>query len=109
MFEQVSKRPAKFFLKGKTDGLKEYEEKQKQEKVSQKHKVRRQKSNKFIRKCWIFTDSVPNHYMMVMAPILQKRNCMNLKVNDSNRNHLLFIGQIYSRLYLTKIEWRNDL
>lgn len=38
IFEQVSKRPAKFFLKGKTAGLKEYEEKQKQEKASQKHK-----------------------------------------------------------------------
>ena len=38
IFEQVSKRPAKFFLKGKTAGLEEYEEKQKQEKVPQKHK-----------------------------------------------------------------------
>ncbi|GLC79292.1 COG2958 family protein [Lacrimispora brassicae] len=38
VFEQVSKRPAKFFLKGKTAGLKEYEDKQKQEKLSQKHK-----------------------------------------------------------------------
>ena len=32
IFEQVSKRPAKFFLKGRIVGLKEYEEKQKQEK-----------------------------------------------------------------------------
>ena len=36
MFEQVSKRPAKFFLKGRTAGLKEYEEKQKQEKEQNK-------------------------------------------------------------------------
>lgn len=38
IFEQVSKRPAKFFLKGRTAGLKEYEEKQKQENIFQKHK-----------------------------------------------------------------------
>ena len=38
IFEQISKRPAKFFLKGKTAGLKEYEDKQKLEKTSQKHK-----------------------------------------------------------------------
>jgi len=38
MFEQVSKRPAKFVLKGKTVGCKVYEEKQKQRKISQKHK-----------------------------------------------------------------------
>ncbi len=38
IFEQVSKRPAKFFLKGRIVGLKEYEEKQKQEKEQKKHK-----------------------------------------------------------------------
>ena len=38
IFEQVSKRPAKFSLKGKAAWLEEDEEKQKQEKVPQKHK-----------------------------------------------------------------------
>lgn len=37
IFEQVSKRPAKFFLKGRTAGLKEYEEKKQHKKILQKH------------------------------------------------------------------------
>ena len=38
IFEQVSKRPAKFFLKGRTVEFKDYKDKQKQEKTLHKHK-----------------------------------------------------------------------
>jgi len=37
IFEQISKRPAKFFLKGKSAGLKEYEDRQEREKIGKRH------------------------------------------------------------------------